>query len=556
MVLIGKGNPWTDHVSEFARQRGISYMCAMSDPDCSLEYQYKKSKSKPEKKSRAKKGAKREEAPAKDIGELYPEIENVEGSTGEELREKLGKKAKKSKDKAVGMTAEDIISNLVSRVESAASSAPAASAVPQARSNAGRPKKYASVEEAKKAKSQKTMEAAKRRAAAKREAKAAAKAEKAAAKAERAAKKAAKEGSGKLDDVLAAKLAEHEMMESEDKLSKRLNKPLPKRTLQAAFDEKMKKKAGRPRKAAQAKATIERIKKEVAVKRGAKKSGKGFTAAQGEMGIDRPANADFGDPLSGGRRRRRGIGAFFNAIGDAARVVNPMTYLISNKKTAKAMSDLGQVTNNNLLPAVVSVGKPLYDAAAVTGSTLATGNPILGKVAADSLWNRMAAPYDPRKRQTSPELKQLSEMTGKELAKYGKMSAAGWNPFDWGYKLGHDVIGPALLGKGYDEDDEMGGGFDFLGALKSIGHAVGKPFEVLSDHPETLVGLGFGMRGGMINPFADTQESPEPKFHILPYPPRRTRYPVLGSDPHTWTPQGLSQGGAALYGYEHPYGHH
>lgn len=71
------------------------------------------------------------------------------------------------------------------------------------------------------------------------------------------------------------------------------------------------------------------------------------------------------------------------------------------------------------------------------------------------------------------------------------MSGGIANPFDWGYKLGHDVIGPALFGRG--EGGVMSGG-DWLSAIKGIGHALGKPFESIP--VEALVGLGYRMTGG------------------------------------------------------------
>jgi len=78
------------------------------------------------------------------------------------------------------------------------------------------------------------------------------------------------------------------------------------------------------------------------------------------------------------------------------------------------------------------------------------------------------------------------------------------NPFDLGYKLGHDVIGPALMGRGRKpraskivkvaKEVGLTGGkkkFNFLKAIKDVGHAVGEPLSavpamVLKD----AVGLG------------------------------------------------------------------
>jgi len=81
---------------------------------------------------------------------------------------------------------------------------------------------------------------------------------------------------------------------------------------------------------------------------------------------------------------------------------------------------LGQVTNDNLLPAVVAVGKPVYDATAISAATLLTGNPLLGKVAADAFWNEYGKPYDPRDRQDNEALKVISEKVGQAAGKEAK----------------------------------------------------------------------------------------------------------------------------------------
>jgi len=73
----------------------------------------------------------------------------------------------------------------------------------------------------------------------------------------------------------------------------------------------------------------------------------------------------------------------------------------------------------------------------------------------------------------------------------GRRTGGIANPFDWGYKLGHDVIGPALFGRG--EGGAISGG-DWLSAIRGIGHAVGKPFESIP--VEALIGLGYRMTGG------------------------------------------------------------
>ena len=100
----------------------------------------------------------------------------------------------------------------------------------------------------------------------------------------------------------------------------------------------------------------------------------------------------------------------------AATVVNPMTYV--TKSGEKLMSGLGDVTHDYILPAVVSVGKPILDATAEAASTELTGSPVLGKVAVDALWNNMVAKKgaDPRANQKSALLGKVSGVAGDVIA--------------------------------------------------------------------------------------------------------------------------------------------
>ena len=114
----------------------------------------------------------------------------------------------------------------------------------------------------------------------------------------------------------------------------------------------------------------------------------------------------------GGRRRRRyDFGDFVQDINKA----NPVMWGIKNHPNVGIK--LGQATNDYALPAVVAVGKPAYDASAMVGSTVLTGNPLAGKIVGDQLWNTMADPYDPRRRQKSKMLGQVSGEIGKAVGK-------------------------------------------------------------------------------------------------------------------------------------------
>lgn len=124
-----------------------------------------------------------------------------------------------------------------------------------------------------------------------------------------------------------------------------------------------------------------------------------------------------------GGKRKPNIGKAFDKVGKAfstgASAVNPITYMIKDKKSSKAMASTGQATHDYILPATVSVGKPIYDATAITASTALTGNPVLGKAIADTLWNQMVAKpgIDPRQNQKSKELGEIADTLGKALAK-------------------------------------------------------------------------------------------------------------------------------------------
>ena len=107
--------------------------------------------------------------------------------------------------------------------------------------------------------------------------------------------------------------------------------------------------------------------------------------------------------------------------------VNPMTYALGNKDIRNTMIKSGEITHDYLLPAVVSAGKPIFDATAMVGSTMLTGNPVLGKAVADTVWNEFVSKKnaDPRDNQKSKELGVLSETFGQALSKPYSAALAG-----------------------------------------------------------------------------------------------------------------------------------
>lgn len=364
---------------------------------------------------------------------------------------------------------------------------------------------------------------------------------------------------GALQKALEDKQREHAQMGAEDRDAPEAPKSKAK---------KARKPAGRPRKYA----TVEEARianiKQTAERKKAKtqaRVGKGRKTATVSASFSRPYNADVGDPnpLSGGVM--------------SGGMPNPFDfgYKLGHDVIGPALFGRGMMSGGDFLSAVKGIGHAL------------------GK------------PY---------EAIPIEKMFG-----LGRSGGKGFNPFDLGYKLGHDVIGPALLGRG------LSGG-DWLSAIKGIGHAIGKPYEAIP--LEKLVGLGMsgGMdmpslfdddddapagpaypappvppapaltqaqlqqlqqylmtlmgtpsriprkqppkkRGGMVNPFAESHAiiapAPQkPEYHILPYPPRSRPVreapnirPLLGSDPRTYSPTGGSVFGDYSSLIKHLVGH-
>jgi hypothetical protein len=114
----------------------------------------------------------------------------------------------------------------------------------------------------------------------------------------------------------------------------------------------------------------------------------------------------------------KGLDKVSKGFDTGVEYANPMMWALKDKKSLKAMKKAGDITHDYLLPAVVSAGKPMYDATAMTASTMLTGNPVLGKAIGDTLWNEMVVKTgsDPRQNQKSKELGELSAFTGQALS--------------------------------------------------------------------------------------------------------------------------------------------
>jgi hypothetical protein len=113
-------------------------------------------------------------------------------------------------------------------------------------------------------------------------------------------------------------------------------------------------------------------------------------------------------------KRQKGGSKLSQGFAKVAEKINPMSYAIKNKKTRNLMTSSGDVTHDYILPSVVEIGKPIAEAAAMGLSTMATGNPLLGKVVFDSLYKNMVSEkgYDVRKNQKSAALGKVSKALG------------------------------------------------------------------------------------------------------------------------------------------------
>lgn len=86
----------------------------------------------------------------------------------------------------------------------------------------------------------------------------------------------------------------------------------------------------------------------------------------------------------------------------------------------------------------------------------------------------------------------------------GGKKGALFNPFDLGYHIGHDIIGPAIRPDIAREEKRKSGGKKVkgvLGFLKTIGHAAGEPVGLLGQklaEKEALAALGLGRCGGKL----------------------------------------------------------
>ena len=167
-------NAWTEHVREFAKTHNVSYMCALSMPDCKASYHNKRPQrlTKKQKKEVESMGAEEQ------TGIANRELHAKEAE--HKRRSKVLKKKQKAKEakETEQMGIEDQIAHHFREDEKQMKDLSKAfeehkQAEEQidagAKKKAGRPKKYATAEEAKEAKKKKTVESNRRRRAEKKQ---------------------------------------------------------------------------------------------------------------------------------------------------------------------------------------------------------------------------------------------------------------------------------------------------------------------------------------------------------------------------------------------------
>jgi len=85
----------------------------------------------------------------------------------------------------------------------------------------------------------------------------------------------------------------------------------------------------------------------------------------------------------------------------------------------------------------------------------------------------------------------------------GAVGGSGFNPFDIGYKIGHDYLGPAIFGRGRKPRAPKGGKFNLGKALGSVGKIV-QPIATKVGEKALMKAVGLGRKprapkGGKFN---------------------------------------------------------
>lgn len=98
---------------------------------------------------------------------------------------------------------------------------------------------------------------------------------------------------------------------------------------------------------------------------------------------------------------------FSKAIGK----INPASIALKHKKSRDFMQQQGDLTRDYYLPELVSIGIPVARSAAMMGSTMLTGNPVLGQALFDASYKTMVTDkgYDPRDQSKAKKINKASQ---------------------------------------------------------------------------------------------------------------------------------------------------
>jgi curved DNA-binding protein CbpA len=98
--------------------------------------------------------------------------------------------------------------------------------------------------------------------------------------------------------------------------------------------------------------------------------------------------------------------------------INPMSIALSHKKSRNFMEKQGDLTRDYYLPELVSIGIPVAQNVAAMGSTILTGNPVLGRALFDATYKNMVTDkgYDPRDQSKSKKINKASKQASAAIS--------------------------------------------------------------------------------------------------------------------------------------------
>ena len=111
-------------------------------------------------------------------------------------------------------------------------------------------------------------------------------------------------------------------------------------------------------------------------------------------------------------------GSAMRGFTKAMSKINPMSIALSHKKSRNFMTQMGDDTRDYYLPELVSIGIPVAQNVAAMGSTILTGNPVLGRALFDATYKNMVTDkgYDPRDQSKSKKINKASKQASAAIS--------------------------------------------------------------------------------------------------------------------------------------------